>query len=108
MDLISIMFFLSSIPYFSLSPKCYYGICKDTENYKRSSKGVQARVLLSYDDYKAALYDSTVKNVDNISIRLHNKEMKTIQSTKRALKNALYKAFVHDDKVTVSPFKKLQ
>ena len=83
-------------------------ICHDTNNEKRSSKGVQARVVLKYEDYKKAVYDSKIMNVDNVSIRLHNNQMKTIQSTKSALKNVLYKAYVHEDKITVSPFKKFQ
>ena len=62
---------------FSLSPKCYMAICHDTNNEKRSSKGVQARVVLKYEDYKKAVYDSKIMNVDNVSIRLHNNQMKS-------------------------------
>ena len=83
-------------------------VCHDTKKEKRSSKGVQARVLLTYNDYKNALYESETMDVDNVSIRLHNNQMKTIQSTKIALKNVLYKAYVHEDKISVSPFAKFQ
>ena len=34
--------------------------------------------------------------------------MKTINSQKRALNNVLFKAFVHDDKITVTPFEKFK
>ena len=81
-------------------------ICHDTEKQKRSSKGIQARVLLTYNDYKKAVYESQTMDVDNVSIRVHNNQMKTIQSTKLAMKNVLFKAFVMDDKITVRPFNK--
>ena len=34
----------------------------NTKNEKRSSKGVQARVVLKYEDYKKAVYDSEIMN----------------------------------------------
>ena len=83
-------------------------VCHDSNKQKRSSKGVQGRVLLTYEDYKRAVYESQVMDVDNVSIRLHNNRMKTINSKKKALKNLLCKAYVHDDKITVTPFKKFQ
>ena len=91
---------------FSISPKCYFATCLDNKNIKRSSKGIQHRVLLTYEDYKNSVYESESKEVQNISIRLHENKMKTVVSTKRGLKNALFKAFVHDDRITVSPFVK--
>ena len=75
---------------------------------KRSSKGIQHRVLLNYDDYKNAVYDSKIKEVDNISIRLHNNQMKTVVGLRRSLKNALFKAYVCEDKITVKPFAKFK
>ena len=92
---------------FSISPKCYYAKDLDSDAAKRSSKGIQHRVLLNYEDYKKSVYHSAVKEVDNISIRLHANQMKTVFSRKKGLKNALFKAFVHEDRITVSPFRKL-
>ena len=94
--------------FFSISPKTYYAINYDNNDVKRSSKGVQHSARLTYEDYKSALYESKVKTVQNISIRLHNKKMKTVNSNKRALNNVLFKAFVHDDKISVTPFEKFK
>ena len=61
---------------------------------------------MNYEDYKKSIYQSEVKEVENVSIRLHENKMKTVLSTKKGLKNALFKAFVHDDRITVTPFQK--
>ena len=94
--------------YFRISPKCYYATCTQSQEVKRSSKGIQNRVLLDYNDYKRSVYDSETKTVENISIRLHQNQMKTVHSKKLGLKNALFKAYVHEDRITVSPFTKFQ
>ena len=94
--------------YLRISPKCYYATCTESQEVKRSSKGIQLRVLLNYNDYKRSVYDSETKTVENISIRLHQNQMKTVHSKKLGLKNALFKAYVHDDRITVSPFRKFQ
>ena len=65
-------------------------------------------MLLTYEDYKNSVYGSESKEVQNISIRLHENQMKTVYSKKRGLKNTLFKAFVHEDRITVSPFSKFQ
>ena len=75
---------------------------------KRSSKGVQHRVKLTYDDYKATLYENKTKEITNTSIRLFRENMRTLESKKAGLRNLFYKAFTDSDKITVSPFKKFQ
>ena len=91
-----------------LSPKCYFALDRDTNDFKRSSKGVQKRFKLSYDDYKKTLYTNESLDVKNVSIRIFRGEMSTVECTKRGLQNKFIKAFVEDDKVTVTPFDKFQ
>ena len=95
-------------PLFSLAPKAYYAFDKGRDTFKRSSKGVQHRVRLSYEDYKETLYQSTVKEVTNVCIRMVHGKMATIQCKKNGLSNKLIKSYVQDDKVTVQPFLKFQ
>ena len=74
--------------------------------FKRSSKGVQNRIKLNYEDYKEVVYSHKKTEVDNFSIRLHNGKMSSIQMKKTGLSNVFVKAFVQSDLVTVVPFKK--
>ena len=75
---------------------------------KRSSKGVQKRYLLTYEDYKAVLYKDETIEAENISIRMFRGEMSTTAVKKSGLQNKMIKAYVHVDKVSVSPFKRFQ
>ena len=93
---------------FSLAPKCYYAFDRDSEEIKRSSKGVSKRFELNYGDYKDVLYTNKVVSASNVSIRKFRGEMSTIIQSKRGLQNKLIKSFVEADKVTVSPFQKFQ
>ena len=79
---------------------------KDSKAFKRSSKGVQDRVKLEYEDYKEVVYSHKKTEIENFSIRLHNGKMSTIKMTKTGLSNIFVKAFVSEDLVTVKPFKK--
>ena len=93
---------------FSLAPKCYFAYDKDRDDEKRSSKGVSKRFRLTYDDYKDVLYKNKVVRTTNTSIRLFRGEMVTLKQEKSGLTNKLTKSFVHDDKITVSPFEKFK
>ena len=84
----------------------YLAIDRDSGEYKRSSKGIQSRVKLSYDHFKEAIYEDETLEGENISIRLHQNEMKTMVVKKQALKNLFIKAFVSSDRVSVTPFHK--
>ena len=75
---------------------------------KRSSKGVQKRFRLTYDDYKRVLYEDEIVQAENISIRVFRNEMSTVEVKKNGLQNKLIKAFVHADKITVTPFERFQ
>ena len=75
---------------------------------KRSSKGVQKRFRLTYDDYKRVLYEDVIAQAENISIRVFRNQMSTVEVKKNGLQNKLIKCFVHADKISVSPFKKFQ
>ena len=92
----------------SLAPKTYFAFDNTTGEVKRSSKGVQKRWELSYKDYKDVLYDNRVVTAENISIRMWRGQMSTIAMKKAGLQNKLIKAYVHVDKVSVSPFEKFQ
>ena len=91
---------------FSLSPKTYFAYDADTNNIKKSSKGIQHRVDLRYLDYKRALYNDKIVDVKNTVLRVKNDVMCTMSSEKIGLKNVLVKACVKRDRVTVEPFKK--
>ena len=93
--------------FYSLAPKTYFAYDKDKELTKRSSKGIQHKVHLDYEDYKAALYENKTFNVKNTIIRSRNGSMCTLISEKVGLKNVLSKAFVMTDRVTVKPFSKV-
>ena len=91
-----------------MAPKTYFAIDRTKMDIKRSSKGVQHRVKLTYDDYKATLYENKTKEVTNTSIRVFRENMRTVECQKAGLRNLFYKAFTDSDKITVSPFKKFQ
>ena len=91
---------------FSLAPKSYFAVDFPSEKFKRSSKGVQHRVRLEYEDYKTVLYSGEKQHVKNTSIRLRNHEMQTMTTRKIGLSDTFFKAFVSDDRITVKPFKK--
>ena len=91
---------------FRANPKCYFAIDHDSESFKRSSKGIQHRVKLSYEEYKNTVYTSRVLEVENVHIRVHNGQMSTLKMQKTGLRNVFVKAFVKDDLITVKPFKK--
>ena len=93
--------------FFSLSPKAYFAF-DETLPEKRSSKGVQKRYRLTYDDYKRCLYEDNSIDATNISIRMFRGQMTTLAQRKAGLQNRMIKSYVHDDRVTVSPFKKFQ
>ena len=91
-----------------MAPKSYFAFDKTTGDEKRSSKGVQKSYRLSYQDYKDVLYDNRVVKAKNFSIRKFRGLMSTIEQSKNGLTNKFSKAYVHDDKITVTPFRKFQ
>ena len=74
--------------------------------YKRSSKGVQSRNTLTYEDFKKTVYFDKQIQIKNVSIRAVRNEMSTVEQLKTGLKNVFVKAYVENDKITVTPFKK--
>ena len=66
--------------YFRTAPKSYYAVDWDSNDFKRSSKGVQKRHRLSYEDYKGVIYDDRVVMATNISIRLFQGQMSTVEA----------------------------
>ena len=74
--------------------------------YKRSSKGVQSRNTLTYEDFKNTVYFDKQIQIKNVSIRAVRNEMSTVEQLKTGLKNVFVKAYVENDKITVTPFKK--
>ena len=91
---------------FRSNPKAYMAIDWESNKFKRSSKGVQHRVEMSYEDFKAVVYTSKILNIKNISIRSHRRQMSTIETNKVGLKNLFVKARVDQDCVTISPFER--
>ena len=90
----------------SANPKCYYAIDRDSENFKRSSKGIQDRINLEYEDYKQVVYSHKKTEVENVNIRVHNGKMSTVQMKKTGISNIFVKAFVNSDLVTIKPFQR--
>ncbi len=84
----------------------YIAINRDSGEQKRSSKGIQNRVELTYTNFKQSVYEDKTLEGENISIRLHQNEMKTMVVKKTSLKNVFIKGHVGDDRVTVTPFRK--
>ena len=95
-----------SIFCFRSNPKAYYAIDFESNAYKRSSKGVQSSNVLTYNDYRNVVYQNKEISVENVSIRLFQNQMSTVEQSKIGLKNVFVKAFVAADHVTVTPFKK--
>ena len=100
------MFFARLYFLFSCNPKCYYALDKDSQRFKRSSKGVQHRIKLEYEDYKEVVYSHKKTEVENFNIRIHNGKMSTIKMRKTGLSNVFVKAHIERDLVTVRPFSK--
>ena len=78
----------------------------DTNEQKKSSKGVQHSVSLSYDDFKTVFKTDQEKIIQNVIIKSRNGQMTTQESTKSGLRNAMIKGYVEEDGVTVRPFSK--
>ena len=89
-----------------MNPKSYYAYDLDSTTFKRSSKGVQHKIKLTYEDYKRTIYTSEEKLVENTVIRMHDGQMNTMACKKVGLRDVFIKAFVQDDKTTVRPFPK--
>ena len=95
--------------FYSLAPKTYFAIdFDDQKKFKRSSKGVQHSVLLTYDQYKDACYKNETVDVVNRVIRQTRGEMCTMACRKIALRNVFTKAYVAEDKITIRPFEKFK
>ena len=90
----------------SANPKAYFALDKDSEKFKRSSKGVQHRIRLEYNDYKEVVYSHKKREIENFNIRVHNGKMSTLKMKKTGLSNVFVKAFVGSDLVSVTPFQK--
>ena len=88
----------------STNPKAYFAICRDSDVFKRSSKGVQHRISLDYDQFKDVIYRSSIEKAKNVSIRVFRGQMSTVETQKIGLRNIFVKAFVQEDKITVKPF----
>ena len=95
---------MSLILQFSSNPKSYYAICRESNNFKRSSKGVQHRIELSYEHFKDVVYKSECKEVKNVSIRVFDGTMSTVETKKIGLRNVFSKGYVGEDRVTITPF----
>ena len=54
-------------------------IDRNSGENKRSSKGIQSRVQLTYENFKEAIYESKTLEGENISIRMHQNQMKTME-----------------------------
>ena len=91
---------------FSAGPKSYYCIDFDSEKYKRSSKGVQHRIKLNYEEYKDVVYKSRRLEVENVGIRLRKNQMSTILQNKTGMRNVFIKSYVENDAISVRPFNK--
>ena len=84
----------------------YLAIDRNSGAEKRSSKGIQNRVELTYSNFKDSIYEDKTLEGENISIRLHQNEMKTMVVKKTCLKNVFIKSYVGDDRITLTPFDK--
>ena len=89
---------------FSSNPKTYFAICRDSDEFKRSSKGVQLRTALTYEQFKAVVYENACIPVKNVSIRVFKGQMSTVETNKVGLQNIFIKGYVEEDQVTVRPF----
>ena len=87
---------------FSAGPKSYYCIDFDSEKYKRSSKGVQHRIKLNYEEYKDVVYKSRRLEVENVGIRLRKNQMSTILQNKTGMRNVFIKSYVENDAISCS------
>lgn len=89
---------------FSSNPKAYFAICRDSDEFKRSSKGVQLRTALTYEQFKSVVYENECISVKNVSIRVFQGSMSTVETKKVGLQNIFTKGYVEEDRVTVRPF----
>ena len=89
---------------FSSNPKAYFAICRDSDEFKRSSKGVQLRTALTYEQFKSVVYENECISVKNVSIRVFQGSMSTVETNKVGLQNIFTKGYVEEDRVIVKPF----
>ena len=101
------LIYISGIKFFSSAgPKSYYAIDHNNDKFKRSSKGVQHRIKLTYDEFKDVVYKSRRIEVENPGIRLKNGKMSTICQTKTGMRNVFVKSYVEKDCISLRPFDK--
>ena len=91
---------------FRLTPKSYYAFDMDSDDFKRSSKGIQHRTKLSYETYYNVLYGDSRHEVENNVIRLGKNpgEMGSYIMRKVGITDFHIKNFVLEDRITTIPF----
>ena len=92
----------------ALAPKTYFVEDDDSENIKRSSKGIPKKVKLSSQRYCDVLFHGAEDIVQYESLRLdHSKtQMRHTSLTKTGLSNVCLKVRVEDDGITCKPLTK--
>ena len=106
--LMKIEFDISKGIFCALSPKTYFVEDDEDLNYKRSSKGIPAKVKLTSQRYIDVLLNNREDHVTFESLRKDRKNNKMTHTnlTKKGLSNVCLKVFVAEDGVTCSPLQK--
>ena len=91
----------------ALGCKSYFSVNLDTENSKRSSKGIPHSIKLTMDEYRDKLFNSSKPHtVEMQSLRLNtDKKMARFKLIKKGLSDLFYKMSVDADKITCTPVK---
>ena len=97
----------------SLCPKSYFAICfdKEAENDKDSrkvaSKGVSKKTnKFQYSQYKEVCYENKTYDATNFTMRVQDKQMRTLKCMKRGLGGVHVKNQVQDDRISTVPHKR--
>ena len=89
-----------------MTPKTYFSYDKDSDKFKRSSKGIQHRTKLTYQHYYDVLYGDLRHQVENNVIRLEKKtgEMGSFKMCKVGITDFHIKNFVQEDRISTIAF----
>ena len=91
--------------YVALGCKSYYSVNLDTEDTKRSSKGIPHSINLTMNQYRDKLFNpSKPHDIEMQSLRLNkDKKMARFRILKKGLGDLFYKLAVQSDKITCTP-----
>ena len=87
-----------------MNPKTYFAYANDTDEHKRSSKGIQHRTKIDYKTYYDVLYNDAQHEVINNIMKFARGEMASYDQKKIGVTDIHTKNYVLEDRVSTRPF----